>query len=159
MKIRINPWRFIWRVAIITLVLYFIVFLVSYEMFYYITFNPFMLHFLPWDYRQPLLLGAILILAIIATILAIKNTYFQLEDKDLLYRKFGKEFEFSYDKVEFIDVEQSKRKKMVIFYSTVSKAQYLLGDDKEEVLNHMIKKCKNVISKDDFRRRHADEFK
>ena len=46
---------------------------------------------------------------------------------------------------------------MIIFYSTKAKMRYMLGDNDGKVLETLIKKCPNILTKEEFRRRHPEE--
>ena len=72
-------------------------------------------------------------------------------------KKFGKEYQFDYKNIEFIDVEESKRKNMAIFYSSKAKMRYLLGDKDGVLVDTLIKKCLNTMSREEFRRKHPEE--
>ena len=72
-------------------------------------------------------------------------------------KRYFKEYLFDYDKIEFIDIEQSKKKDMVIFYSSTAKMKYLLADKEGKLLEALIKKCPNTLSVEEFRRKHPEE--
>ena len=80
-----------------------------------------------------------------------------MESKYFIQKKFGREYQFDYSNIEFIDVENSKKKKMIIFYSKTAKMRYMLGDKDGVVLDTLIKKCPNVMSVEEFRRKHPEE--
>ncbi len=83
--------------------------------------------------------------------------YYIVEDKYFIMKKFGKEYQFDYANIEFIDIEESQKKKMVIFYSPKSKTRYLLGDKDGKLLETLIKKCPPTISVNEFKRKHPEE--
>lgn len=71
--------------------------------------------------------------------------------------KYKKEYVFDYKSIEFIDIEESKRKKQVIFYSPRARTRYLLGDKNGKLLETLIKKCPNTLSVAQFRAKHPEE--
>lgn len=110
-----------------------------------------------WDFKQPLIIVGIFVVSLIAFIPAITSYYYTVEKKCFIMRKYGKEYEFEYANIEFIDIEESKRKKMVIFYTKTAKTRYLLGDKDGVLLDTLIKKCPNIMSVEEFRRAHPEE--
>ena len=83
--------------------------------------------------------------------------YYIIEDKYFVMKRFGKEYQFEYKNIEFIDIEQSKRKGMLIFYSRTAKMRYMLGDKEGKVLETLIKKCPETMSVSQFRAAHPEE--
>lgn len=110
-----------------------------------------------WDFRQPLLLSGLFLLGLLSFIPAITGYYYQVENRYFLMKRFGKEYQFDYNNIEFVDFEESKRKKMVIFYTQKAKMKYLLGDKEGKVIEALEKNCKNLLSKEEFVRRHPEE--
>lgn len=72
-------------------------------------------------------------------------------------KRVGKDYQFDYNNIYFIDIEKSKKKKMVIFYSSKAKMRYMLGDKDGVLLETLIKKCPKTMSVEEFRRRHPEE--
>ena len=157
MKVKVKPWRLIWRFLVLLLVIFFIVIFFTYYFFITIDFEKGTLTFVQWDYRQPLILSIMLLLGIGAFIPSLTSYYYVIEDKYFIMKKYWKEYEFNYSNIEFIDIEESKRKDMVIFYSPKSKMKYLLGDRDGKLLETIIKKCPKNMSVAEFRRKHPEE--
>ena len=157
MKLRVHPWRLIWRFLVVLLIIYAIAFGAFIAMFFNIDFSTGTFTPIVWDYRQPLLIIGIFVIATIAFVPSITSSYYVVESNYFIMRKYGKEYEFNYKNIEFIDIEESKRKKMVIFYTKTAKMKYLLGDKNGVLLDTLIKKCPNVMSKEEFRRAHPEE--
>ena len=111
----------------------------------------------PWDFRQPILLVGVFVLGVGAFIPALSSYYYVCESKYFIMRRFGKEYEFDYKNIEFIDIELSKKKNKVIFYSTKAKMKYLLGDKEGKLLETLIKKCPDTLTVDQFRMKHPEE--
>ena len=97
MKLYIHPWKIIWRFLVTLLFVYVFIFLVSLPMFIDFSTGK----FIPWDYRQPLEIGIILLLGIIALIPALKNAYYEVFNDSFTARKGTKVFEYSYSNIEY----------------------------------------------------------
>ena len=157
MKLKVHPWRIIWRFLIILLVVYVAIISLSYSLFFEIQLKPFVIIGKPWDFRQPLLLAILLLIGLASLIPALVGYYYEVENRYFLMKRFGKEYTFDYANIEFVDFEQSKKKNMIIFYSRTVKMRYLLGDKDGEVIKALEKNCKNLMTLEEFRRRHPEE--
>ena len=90
-------------------------------------------------------------------IFSVVSYYYVIEDKYFVVKKFGREIEFNYDNIEFIDFAQSEKKRQVIFYSTKGKMRFLLGDKEGKLLETLRKKCPNTLTVSEFRSKHPEE--
>lgn len=156
MKLKVHPWRIIWRYLVMLLVIY-IVILGVFIWFFFSINEEGQIVPVEWTFRQPLMIIIMLILGFSGLIPSLISYYYIVEDKYFIMKKFGKEYQFDYKNIEFIDIEESKRKKMVIFYSPNSKTRYLLGDRDGKLLETLIKKCPETMSVSEFKRRHPEE--
>lgn len=114
-------------------------------------------YLMPWGVSQTIfviILGVALIAIYIASIMFY---YYIIEDKYFTIVRYGKQLSFEYKNIEFIDIETSKRKHQVIFYSPKARTRYLLGDKEGKLLETLIKKCPNTMSVEEFKRRHPEE--
>ena len=157
MKLKINPWRLVWRFAVVLIVMYVAAFFMFFFLFFNFDKETGSFTFLKWDYRQPLVISIVFLLALGAFIPSLTSYYYVIENKYFIMKKYGKEIQFDYSNIEFIDIEESKKKKMVIFYGSKCKMRYLLGDKDGVLLETLIKKCPNTMSVNDFRRKHPEE--
>ena len=90
-------------------------------------------------------------------IMSLRSYYYVIESKYFVLKRFTKEYQFEYKNIEFIDIEESKKKKMVIIYTPASKTRYMLGDKDGVLLETLIKKCPDTLSVSEFRRKHPEE--
>ena len=157
MKLRVDPWRLIWRFLIVLLVIYVVAFAFFFTSFFKVDFSSWHIEPVVWDFRQPLIIAGIFAVGVAMFIPAIASSYYVVEKHSFIVKKYGRETEYDYANIEFIDVETSKKKKMVIFYSKVAKMRYLLGDKNGVLLDTLIKKCPETMSLAEFRRRHPEE--
>ena len=157
MKLRVKPWRLIWRFLVVLAVIYVAFFGLFFNMFFSIDTTSFAITPRPWDFKQPLLIAGIFAICLGAFIPSFTSYYYICESKHFIMKKYGKEYEFDYANIEFIDIEQSKKKQMVIFYSNKAKMRYLLGDKDGVLLDTLIKKCPKTMSVEQFRQTHPEE--
>lgn len=156
MKLKVHPWRIIWRFLVALLVIYIAFLGVFIWLFFTINENG-QIVALEWSFRQTLMIIIMVILGFSMLIPSLISYYYIVEDKYFIMKKFGKEYQFDYANIEFIDIEESQKKKMVIFYSPKSKTRYLLGDKDGKLLETLIKKCPPTISVNEFKRKHPEE--
>lgn len=157
MKLRVHPWRLIWRFLVALAVIYAVAFGAFISMFFTIDFSTWTFTPVVWDYRQPLVLAGIFVIGVAAFIPSLTSTYYMVGSNSFIMKRYGKEYEFDYKNIEFIDIETSQKKKMVIFYTKMARTKYLLGDKDGVLLDTLIKKCPNIMSVEEFRRAHPEE--
>lgn len=157
MKLRISTWRITWRFLIVYFVIASIVFLTTFGVFFYMDENTGA--WIPYEMgvTQFLIIGVLLAVFFATYIPSLLFYYYIIEDKYFVMKRYGKEFQFEYKNIEFIDIEQSKKKGMIIFYSSKAKMRYMLGDKEGKVLETLIKKCPETMSVEEFRKRHPEE--
>jgi len=153
MKLRIKPWSLIWRFLVTLLVIYALIFVCCINIF----INLYTGKLVAWDFRQPLLISIIFIVSVISFIPTLKNNYYIVESTYFVARKMTKEYEYSYSNIEYIDIEASKKKHKVAFYTKQGKWQFLMCDEKNELIKILQKRCKNALTKEDFLRLHPEE--
>ena len=157
MKVKVATWRITWRyllIALFVLVGLFGIFSPQFLVFDHVNkvfiFRPF-----------PIFLygvfGAMTLFLIIFYFFTINSYYYIIEDKYFTVKKYSKTLDFSYKNIEFIDIEESQKKKLVIFYTPQAKVRYLLADKDNVLLETLIKKCKNIDTVEEFRRKHPEE--
>ena len=157
MKLRVQPWRLIWRFLVALLVIYAVSFGAFISLFFSIDFNTWVFTPVVWDYRQPLLIIGIFVIGVAAFIPSLTSCYYICDKHSFIMKRYWKTYEFDYANIKFIDIDESKRKKMVIFWSTTARMKYLLGDKDGVLLDTLIKKCPDIMSKEEFRRAHPEE--
>ena len=157
MKVRIDTWRVTWRFLIVYLIIVIIAFVSFMGLFFKFDLENHTVTPAEFGTGQIIFLVALGVVFIVTYIPTITCFYYIIEDKYFIMKKYWKEYEFNYSNIEFIDIEESKRKDMVIFYSPKSKMKYLLGDRDGKLLETLIKKCPKNMSVAEFRRKHPEE--
>ena len=156
MKYRISAWRITWRFLLIYLIILAVAFLAAFSVFFSFTEEGQVIPN-PWGISQTLFFSIFGTVFVVTYVTSLFFFYYVIEDKYFIVKRIGKDFQFDYDNIEFIDIEESERKNMIIFYSSKAKMRYMLGDKNGVVLKTLIKKCPNIMSKEEFRRRHPEE--
>ncbi len=156
MKVKVSVWRITWRYLIVSLIVLGALFGVSFTLF--ITVNE-AGETIPatWGVGQYMLVIFAGVALLFFYFLSIFSYYYVIEKDHFVLKRYWKEYQFDYKNIEFIDIEESKRKKQVIFYSPKSKTRYLLGDKDGVLLDTLIKKCPNTMSVPQFRAKHPEE--
>lgn len=153
MKLKPKPWRLIWRFLLLLLVIIVVIFASSLSLF--IDFKTG--QFIPWDFRQYLIIALMVGIGVVAFIPAITSYWYKIEDKFFIVHKYGKEIEYSYENIIFVNEEVHEKKKMVHFYHKQVKMVYLLTDKDDVLYKTLLKKCKNLLSKEEFYSAHPEE--
>ncbi|MCR4912101.1 MAG: hypothetical protein K5925_06290 [Bacilli bacterium] len=156
-KYRVATWRIVWRFLVVLLIIYVILFSALSSLFIAFDSSSGTFYAIPWDYHQPMVIGIALAAGLGIFIPTLFSYYYMIEDKYFIMKKFGKEYQFEYKNIEFVDINESKRKNMAIFYSSKAKMRYLLGDKNGVLVETLIKKCPNTMSVEEFRRKHPEE--
>ena len=156
MKLRINLWSITWRYLIVFFIIFAIAFSTSFNLFFTVNENR---QIIGAEFGTPQIIFVVVFAGLfIGTYLAaIFGFYYIVEDKFFVVKRLGKEQAYDYVNIEFIDIETSKKKNQVIFYTKKAKVRYLLGDKDGVLLETLIKKCPNIMTVSEFRARHPEE--
>ena len=155
MKLKVATWRLTWRFLLAFLFVALAIFGMGSSIFLGVVNGK--LVFRPWSVGHTILLTVLFATSISFYIISLTSFYYQIENSYFIMRRFGKTYEFEYKSIEFIDIDESKKKNMVIFYTPKSKTRYLLGDKEGKLLETLIKKCPDVLTVEEFRRKHPEE--
>ena len=155
MKLKIKTWRITWRFLLAALFVLIAIFGMGQRLFFGMKDGRIVM--IPWDIRQFLLISVYLGSSIAFYIISLTSCYYVIEKDHFISRKFGRTLEFQYKNIEFIDIAESERKELVIFYSSKAKMRYLLGDKDGVLLKTLIKKCPDTLTVEEFRKKHPEE--
>ena len=111
----------------------------------------------PWEPIHYIFVFLMLALGIGTFIPSLTTCYYEIDHDFFIVKRYGKTFEYRYDNIEFIDIETSKKKNQVIFYSKIAKMRYLLNDKDGILLKTLIEKCPNTLTIEEFREKHPEE--
>ena len=155
MKLKVATWRLTWRFLLAFLFVALAIFGMGSSIFMGVIDGHIV--FLPWSVGHTVLFVVLFGTSITFYVIALTSFYYQIENSYFIMRRFGKTYEFEYKSIEFIDFDESKKKNLVIFYTPKSKTRYLLGDKEGKLLETLIKKCPDVLTVEEFRKKHPEE--
>ena len=156
MKVRVSTWAITWRYLIFSLILIVVLFLAFFGVFFAPNAEG-VLTFVGFGVSQIMIVVLVPAVLVVFYLLSVFTYYYVIEDKYFIMKRFGREFIFDYKNIEFIDIDESKRKNQVIFYSPKSRTRYLLGDRGGKLLETLIKKCPKTMSVQEFKMKHPEE--
>ncbi len=157
MKVRVHWWRITWRYLLVTLIVAIIMFAAFFYLFLSIDQTTGEVKWISFGAPQIIVLVFTFGFLVFGYISSLRSYYYVIEDKYFIMKRLTKEMQFDYKNIEFIDIEESKKKKMVIIYTPSSKVRYMLGDKDGILLETLIKKCPDILSVSEFRRKHPEE--
>ena len=156
MIVRIHPWRVTWRYLLVYFIVFVIAFVSAISMFFALDANGNVI-WREFGISQGIFIAVFAVLFLTTYLMAIRGQYYIIENKYFIVRRLRKEYVYDYSNIIFLDVDESKRKKMVIFYTKKAGMKYLLGDKDSKLLDTLIKKCPNTLSREEFRRQYPQE--
>ena len=106
--------------------------------------------FQKWGVVQILIIGLFVITSVLMLVLSLVRNFYVIESKYLVVVKAFKETVYNYADVVYIDKEQSEKKRVLTFYTRFGHARYLSFDKHGEIYATFLKKCRNVLDKDQF---------
>ena len=112
--------------------------------------------FQKWGVIQILIIALYVITSIGMLLLALLRNFYVIESKYLVQVRGFKEAYFYYNDVVYIDKEQAEKKRTLAFYTTKGHVKYLPFDKNGEIYQAMLRKCNNLIDKEEFKRRHPN---
>lgn len=157
MKVRPSIWSITWRYILVAVIVSAASLAMFSSIFFDFSVENGTISVYPWGpshFVYVIILGVSIIAIYIFSIV---SYYYVIEDKYFVVKKFGREIEFNYNNIEFVDFEQSEKKRQVIFYSSKAKMRFLLGDKDGKLLETLRKKCSNTLTVSEFRSKHPEE--
>ena len=155
MVVRIHPWRITWRYLLIFAILFAVTFSACFNVFFLPGEGG--IYVRPFGLSQGIFIAAFGVLFLATYLMALFGQRYIIEDKYFIVKRLTKEYQYDYSSIIFLDVEQSKKKKMVIIFTKKSGTKYLLGDKDGKLLETVIKKCPNTMTVEEFRRQYPKE--
>ncbi len=157
MKVRPSIWSITWRYLVVAAIVVAAAFGMFFSIFFKIDQTNGAISLAPWGISHYIFFIVMGVSLIAIYIFSIVTYYYVIEDKFFTVKRYGKAIDFDYRNIEFLDINESKRKHQVIFYSTKGKMRYLIGDRKGLLLETLIKKCPKTLTVEEFRRKHPEE--
>ena len=95
-------------------------------------------------------------ISVFMLVLSLKRYFYVVEGKNLIVVKGTRAMTYEFNDVVYIDEEKSRRKKTVHFCTSKGLVRYLAFDKDGKILDIMLKKCKNLLELDEFKRRYPN---
>ena len=156
MVLKIHPWRITWRYLLVYIVILAIAFGSCFSIFFKVDENG-SISFASFGVSHGIFIAVFVGLFIATYLMALFGQKYIVEDKYFIVKRLTREYQYDYSNIIFIDVDQSKRKNMVILFTKKGGLRYLLGDKEGKLLEILIKKCPNTMTVEEFRRAYPQE--
>ena len=105
---------------------------------------------------QILVILVFVAVSILMLVLSLKRNFYVIENKYIVVVRSFKNMYYNYSDVVYIDKEQSERRKILCFATSRGDARYLPFDAKGEIYKTMLKRCNNLLSEEEFKRRYPN---
>lgn len=112
--------------------------------------------FQKWGVIQILIIILYVLTSIGMLILSLVRNFYVIENKYLVQVRAFKEAYYHYNDVVYIDKEQSEKKRTLVFYTNKGHVRYLAFDRNGAIYQAMLKKCNNLLNKEEFKKRYPN---
>ena len=112
--------------------------------------------FQKWGVIQILIIILYVLTSIGMLVLSLVRNFYVIENKYLVQVRAFKEAYYHYNDVVYIDKEQSEKKRTLVFYTNKGHVRYLAFDRNGEIYQAMLKKCNNLLSKEEFKKSYPN---
>ncbi len=126
--------------------IYSIFFLIALVVFYFLPGFPL------WPPRVPhyIILGVWVLVSAGSLFYALKFNYYEVDKTRIVHFKGRKRLIYDFNSILYIDEAWSRKKKTLLFYTNKGHARYLTLDKNGELLALTLKRCKNLISQEEY---------
>ena len=138
MKLKISNYR---------IVFIFIILFVVFEAIFYVSFQ--FENFWPLETSFYIYTPALLFSSAFFCYISITKTYYIVDKSHIIHSKMGKDYEYRWADIIYIDQEWSKKHKMLLFYLNDGRGRYL-AFDKQGIIWEYALKYSHLISYDEF---------
>ena len=109
-----------------------------------------------WGIYQWLIIALFIVVSVIMLVLSLTRNFYVIESKYLVVVKGSKNMFYYYTDVVYIDKAQSERKRVLTFATNKGHARYLPFDKDGKIYETMIKRCRNLLSEEEFHSRYPN---
>lgn len=128
----------------------FIILFIAFELIFYFSFQRTSLW--PLDISFYYYTPALLVSSAFFCYISITKTYYIVDKQKIQHFKMGKQYEYRWAEIIYIDEEWSKKHKMLLFYQEDGRGRYLAFDKKGIIWEYAMK-YSHLISNEEFRER------
>jgi len=104
-----------------------------------------------WNYIQFIIISIYSLVMVAILVFSLNTQYYEINKRDLTECKFGKKYVYFYSDIIYIDVEGSKKSKILSFVTKYGHVKYLTFDKEGKIFEAAMNKCKNLISLEEVR--------
>ena len=112
-------------------------------------FNIFI--FQKWNAVQFVIIGLFVFFSVFMLVLSLTRNYYVIESKYIVVVKAHRETIYNYADVVYIDKEQTEKKKVLSFCTNKGFTRYLPFDKNGVIYATFLKKCRNLLSEEEFK--------
>ena len=109
-----------------------------------------------WGVIQILIIILYVLTSIGMLVLSLVRNFYVIENKYLVQVRAFKEAYYHYNDVVYIDKKQAEKKRTLTFYTNKGHVKYLPFDKNGEIYQAMLKKCNNLLSEEEFKKRYPN---
>ena len=146
MKVRVAAWRI--------LLILLVVIILGAGIIFGFTFSMFLKPVTQWTWHPWAIIAVWTVISVFLIIAALVGTYYEVEKSYVIVHKGTKKIVYNYSDVVYIDEEQSRKRKMVCFYTRQGHCRYILFDKKGILFKVMLANCKKRLSEEEFKERY-----
>lgn len=99
-----------------------------------------------WGVSQFVIIGVYTLVMMAILVFSINTQYYEINKKDITECKFGKKYVYFYSDIIYIDVEGSKKSRILSFVTKYGHVKYLTFDKEGKIFDAAMNRCKNLIS-------------
>lgn len=100
--------------------------------------------------RDVIILVIYIALSALLLFILLKKNYYQITNSSLVHTRFNKEYVYDYNNILYIDEEYTNKHKTLLFYTNKGDSRFLILDKDEIILKTLKKKCKNLMTKEEY---------
>ena len=146
MKVKVDIKRTIRLFIIMDLIFAALLFLSCNNLFLFTKFGPI----------QIMVILVFVAVSVLMLVLSLRRNFYVIENKYIVVVRSFKNMYYNYSDVVYIDKEQSERRKILCFATNRGDARYLPFDKNGEIYKTMLKRCNNLLSEEEFKRRYPN---
>ena len=109
-----------------------------------------------WGVIQILIIILYVLTSIGMLVLSLVRNFYVIENKYLVQVRAFKEAYYHYNDVVYIDKKQAEKKRTLAFYTNKGHVKYLPFDKNGEIYQAMLKKCNNLLSEEELKKRYPN---
>ena len=112
--------------------------------------------FQKWNAVQFVIIGLFVFFSVFMLVLSLTRNFYVIESKYLVVVKGRKEMIYNYNDVVYIDKAQTEKKKVLTFATKQGFVRYLPFDKEGKIYTTFLKKCKDLLSEEEFRNQYPN---